>query len=60
MMTTNIVEDTVKKPVAETMVSFLVPTPILETIDDLRETKRGKQSRSAFLRELVNDGLKNH
>jgi hypothetical protein len=41
----------------ETMVSFLVPTPILETIEDIRSFE-GHASRSSIIRSLVNRGLK--
>ena len=43
----------------ETMVSFLLPTPILETIDDIRSFE-GNASRSSIIRSLVNRGLKSY
>ena len=43
----------------ETMVSFLVPTPILETIEDIRGFE-GNASRSSIIRSLVNRGLKSY
>ena len=41
----------------ETMVSFLVPSQILETIEDIRSFE-GHASRSSIIRSLVNRGLK--
>ena len=43
----------------ETMVSFLLPTQILETIDDIRY-QEGQSSRSSVIRKFVNSGLKNY
>ena len=43
----------------EKMVSFLLPTQILETIDDIRY-QEGQSSRSSVIRKLVNSGLKNY
>ena len=43
----------------ETMVSFLLPTQILETIDDIRY-QEGQTSRSSVIRKFVNSGLKNY
>ena len=43
----------------ETMVSFLVPSQILETIDDIREFE-GNPSRSSIIRRLLNRGLKSY
>ena len=43
----------------ETMVSFLVPSQILETIDDIREFE-GNPSRSSIIRRLINRGLKSY
>jgi Arc/MetJ-type ribon-helix-helix transcriptional regulator len=42
------------------MISLEVSTPMLDTIDDLRETQRGSQSRSSYIRELIYLGLKSH
>ena len=41
----------------ETMVSFLVPSQILETIDDIRDSE-GNPSRSSITRRLLNSGTK--
>jgi metal-responsive CopG/Arc/MetJ family transcriptional regulator len=41
------------------MVSFLVPSQILETIDDIREFE-GNPSRSSIIRRLLNRGLKSY
>jgi metal-responsive CopG/Arc/MetJ family transcriptional regulator len=41
----------------ETMVSFLVPSQILETIDDIRDVE-GNPSRSSIIRRLPNKGTK--
>ena len=43
----------------ETMVSFLLPTQILETMDDIRY-QEGQSSRSSVIRKFVNSGLKNY
>ena len=43
----------------ETMVSFLVPSQILETIEDIR-SEEGNASRSSIIRKLVNTGLNNY
>ena len=43
----------------ETMVSFLLPTQIFETIDDIRY-QEGQSSRSSVIRKFVNSGLKNY
>jgi hypothetical protein len=43
----------------ETMVSFLVPSQILETIEDIR-CFEGNASRSSIIRSLVNRGLKSY
>jgi metal-responsive CopG/Arc/MetJ family transcriptional regulator len=43
----------------EKIVSFLLPTQILETIDDIRY-QEGQSSRSSVIRKLVNSGLKNY
>ena len=43
----------------ETMVSFLVPSQILETIDDIRDFE-GNPSRSSIIRRLLNRGLKSY
>ena len=43
----------------ETMVSLLVPSQILETIDDIREIE-GNPSRSSIIRRLLNRGLKSY
>ena len=43
----------------EKMVSFLLPTQILETIDDIRY-QEGQSSRSSVIPKLVNSGLKNY
>ena len=43
----------------ETMVSFLVPSQILETIDDIRDSE-GNPSRSSIIRRLLNRGLKSY
>jgi len=43
----------------ETMVSFLLPTQILETIDDIRY-QEGQSSRSSVIRKFVSSGLKNY
>ena len=43
----------------ETMVSFLVPSQILETIDDIREFE-GNPSRLSIIRRLLNRGLKSY
>ena len=37
----------------ETMVSFLVPSQILETINDIRDSE-GNPSRSSIIRRLLN------
>jgi len=39
----------------EKMVSFLLPTQILETIDDI-SYQEGQSSRSSVIRKLVNSG----
>jgi metal-responsive CopG/Arc/MetJ family transcriptional regulator len=46
-------------PTKEKMVSFLLPTQILETINDIR-LNEGQSSRSSVIRKLVNSGLKNY
>ena len=43
----------------ETMVSFLVPSQILETINDIRDSE-GNPSRSSIIRRLLNKGLKSY
>ena len=43
----------------ETMVSFLVPSQILETIDDIKDVE-GNPSRSSIIRRLLNRGLKSY
>ena len=43
----------------ETMVSFLVPSQILETINDIRDSE-GNPSRSSIIRRLLNRGLKSY
>ena len=43
----------------ETMVSFLVLSKILETIDDIRGFE-GNPSRSSIIRRLLNRGLKSY
>jgi hypothetical protein len=43
----------------ETMVSFLVPSQILETIDDIRDFE-GNPSRLSIIRRLLNRGLKSY
>ena len=43
----------------ETMVSFLVPSQILETIDDIRDFEENP-SRSSIIRRLLNRGLKSY
>ena len=43
----------------ETMVSFLVPSQILETIEDIRDFE-GNPSRSSIIRRLLNKGLKSY
>jgi metal-responsive CopG/Arc/MetJ family transcriptional regulator len=43
----------------ETMVSFLVPSQILETIEDIRDVE-GNPSRSSIIRRLLNRGLKSY
>jgi metal-responsive CopG/Arc/MetJ family transcriptional regulator len=43
----------------ETMVSLLVPSQILETIDDIRDVE-GNPSRSSIIRRLLNRGLKSY
>ena len=43
----------------EKIVSFLLPTQILETIDDIRY-QEGQSSRSSVIRKFVNSGLKNY
>ena len=43
----------------ETMVSFLVPSQILETIEDIRDFERNP-SRSSIIRRLINRGLKSY
>jgi metal-responsive CopG/Arc/MetJ family transcriptional regulator len=42
----------------ETMVSFLLPTPILETIDDIGQFE--ERSRSSTIRRLVQKALKSY
>ena len=42
----------------ETMVSFLLPTPILETIDDIGQFE--ERSRSSTIRRLVQTALKTY
>ena len=44
----------------ETMVSFLVPSQILETIDDIRDFEGNPSSRSSIIRRLLNRGLKSY
>ena len=44
----------------ETMVSFLVPSQILETIDDIRDFEGNPSSRSSIIRRLRNRGLKSY
>jgi len=46
-------------PTKEKMVSFLLPTQILETVDDIR-LNEGQSSRSSVIRKLLNSGLKNY
>ena len=46
-------------PTKEKMVSFLLPTQILESINDIR-LNEGQASRSSVIRKLVNSGLKNY
>ena len=46
-------------PNKEKMVSFLLPTQILESINDIR-LNEGQSSRSSVIRKLVNSGLKNY
>ena len=41
----------------ETMVSFLVPSQILETIEDIRDFE-GNPSRSSIIQRLINRGLR--
>ena len=43
----------------ETMVSFLVPSQILETIDDIRDFE-GNPSRLSIILRLLNRGLKSY
>ena len=43
----------------ETMVSFLVPSQILETIEDIRDVE-GNPSRSSIIRRLLNRVLKSY
>ena len=43
----------------ETMVSFLVPSQILETIDDIRDFE-GNPSRISIILRLLNRGLKSY
>ena len=43
----------------EAMVSFLFPSQILETIDDIRDSE-GNPSRSSIIRRLLNSGLKSY
>jgi metal-responsive CopG/Arc/MetJ family transcriptional regulator len=43
----------------ETMVLFLVPSQILETIDDIRDSE-GNPSRSSIIRRLLNRGLQSY
>ena len=43
----------------ETMVSFLVPSQILETIEDIR-IQEGNASRSSIIRKLMNMGLNDY
>ena len=43
----------------ETMVSFLVPSQILETIEDIR-SEEGNASRSSIIRKLMNMGLNDY
>ena len=43
----------------ETMVSFLVPSQILETIDDIRDFE-GNPSISSIILSFLNRGLKNY
>ena len=43
----------------ETMVSFLVPSQILEAINDIRDSE-GNPSRSSIIRRLLNKGLKSY
>jgi hypothetical protein len=43
----------------ETMVSFLVPSKILETIDDIRDFE-GNFSISSIILRLLNRGLKSY
>jgi metal-responsive CopG/Arc/MetJ family transcriptional regulator len=43
----------------ETMVSFLFPSQILETIDDIRDFE-GNPSRSFIIRRLLNRELKSY
>ena len=43
----------------ETMVSFLVPSQILETIDDIKDVE-GNPSRLSIILRLLNRGLKNY
>jgi metal-responsive CopG/Arc/MetJ family transcriptional regulator len=47
----------ISKP-KETMVSFLMPTPILETIDDIGQFE--ERSRSSTIRRLVQTALKSY
>jgi metal-responsive CopG/Arc/MetJ family transcriptional regulator len=43
----------------ETMVSFLVPSQILKTIEDIRDFE-GNPSRSSIIRRLINRRLKSN
>ena len=43
----------------ETMVSFLVPSQILETIDDIKDVE-GNPSRLSIILRLLNRGLKSY
>ena len=43
----------------EKMVSFLVPSQILETIEDIR-IQEGNASRSSIIRKLMNMGLNDY
>jgi metal-responsive CopG/Arc/MetJ family transcriptional regulator len=43
----------------ETMVSFLVPSQIIETIDGIRDFE-GNPSRSSIIRRMINRGLRSY
>ena len=56
MMTTSIIGAEEQE---EKMVSFLVPSQILETIEDIR-IQEGNASCSSIIRKLMNTGLNNY